>query len=115
MLLSVGDRIQHPSAFGWINLGWPIILIGIVLLIRTPAEPLPLMAAGSFLSPFLMPQHFVLLLPALGYVRGWRRLALWAGSWLLIVPLMFNGWPKYLALGFPLLVWWFTRAPDKVP
>lgn len=113
LLGSVGERVQHPSAFGWISLGWPLIVIGLTLLTRTPADALPLMAAGAFLSPFLMPQHFVFLLPALGRVRGWRRLALWAGAWLLAVPLMFDGWLKYLGLGFPLLVWWFTRKAGE--
>lgn len=114
LMNTVAGRAQHPAAFGWASLGWPILLIGVVLLIWTPADDLLLMAAGSFLSPALMPQHFVLLLPALGRVRGWRRLALWAASWLLAVPLMFNGWPKYLALGFPLIVWWMTRSTDAV-
>ncbi|MBI3244771.1 MAG: hypothetical protein HYZ49_21035 [Chloroflexi bacterium] len=111
VLGSVTDRIQHPSAFGWASLGWPMIAIGLTLLAQTPPDPLALMAAGSFLSPFLMPQHFVLLLPALGRVKGTRRLILWAGTWLLLIPLIFNSGLKWLALGFPALVWWMLRAP----
>jgi len=111
---SLNDRLRHPSAFGWASLGWPMIVVGIVLLVMTPADALPLMAAGSFLSPFLMPQHFVLFLPALGRVRGVRRLLLWAASWLVAVPILFGGWIKVLALGFPLLVWWMLRNPTDI-
>jgi len=111
VLGTVSERIQHPSAFGWASLGWPMILLGILLLFRTPPEPLALMAAGCFFSPFLMPQHFVLFLPALGKVRGGRRLVLWAAAWLLIIPLMFDGWAKCLALVFPLVVWWMLQSP----
>jgi hypothetical protein len=112
---SVSGRIQHPSAFGWSGVGLPMILIGALLLVFTNADPLRLMAAGSFLSPFLMPQHFVLLLPALGRVRGWKRLGLWAGAWLMAMPVMFGEWMniKYLALGFPLLIWWMLRPDSK--
>jgi hypothetical protein len=111
VLGSITDRIQHPSAFGWASLGWPMIVIGLALLGQTSPDPLALMAAGSFLSPFLMPQHFVLLLPALGRVKGARRSILWAGTWLLLSPLIFNNALKWLALGFPALVWWMLRAP----
>lgn len=110
---SVAERIQHPSAFGWASLGWPMILIGGALFIFSPPEPLALMAAGSFLSPFLMPQHFVLMLPALGVARGRKRLALWAAAWLLLIPLMFNGPIKALALGFPLMVWWVIKNQSR--
>lgn len=122
LLDSIGFRIQHPSAFGWASLGWPMIPIGLLLLAFTPADPIMLMAAGSFLSPFLMPQHFILLTPAFGRVQGYWRVALWAASWLLIIPLAFaglwNGYGKALALGYPLLVWFalrrtYTASPAK--
>jgi len=109
VLGSVGDRIQHPSAFGWASLGWPMIPIGLFLLSQSIAEPLILMAAGCFLSPFLMPQHFALFTPAFGKVRGYQRLALWGASWLMLIPVIFTGPIKWLALGYPLVIWWLLR------
>ena len=36
----------HPMAMGWHNLGWPIAVIGIAMLLFTNADPIRLMAAG---------------------------------------------------------------------
>jgi hypothetical protein len=113
LVASLGDRLQHTSAFGWASLGVWMIPIGIVLLVKSPADPVMLIAAGCFLSPFLMPQHFVLLAPAYGRVSGLSRLLLWVVSWLLIIPLavpgVWGGLIKALALFYPLLVWFLLR------
>lgn len=49
---------KHPMAMGWYNLGWPIALIGIGLLINTNADPFRLMAAGSLVVSYTMPYHY---------------------------------------------------------
>jgi hypothetical protein len=110
---SLGQRLQHPSAFGWASLGWWMIPVGLVLLMGSSADPIVLMAAGSFLSPFLMPQHFVLLTPAFGRVSGIKRIVMWLTSLLLIFPMgitgIWGGSGKALALVYPLTVWLILR------
>lgn len=97
---------QNPLMIGWGNLGWPVLLLGAVLLVFSGADPLRLMSAGFLLTPYLMPNHMLLLLPALGRVRGWRRLALWAAVWLSAFGGGASlGWVRYLSLAFPLMCW----------
>ena len=102
-------RYYHPMAMGWQNLGWPVALLGLILLVFTNADPLRLMAAGSFLSPYVMPNHYLVLLPALGRVHGWRRWLLWGWAWVVGLVPGFVGITRYIALGFPLAVWWLLR------
>lgn len=105
------QRITHPIALGWQALGWPSLLIGLALLPFTTADPLRLLALGAFLSPYLMPVHLLLLLPALGRVAWRQRWLLWACCWLTLLPAMFfTGWSKAAALVFPLAVWWLLRG-----
>lgn len=107
---AVTERIGHPIAMGVAELGIPILLIGIAMLPFTRADPLQMMALGCFFVPYLMSVHFILLLPALGRVRGYRRWLLWFSAWLAFLPAMFmNLESKYAAMIFPLMVWWFLR------
>jgi hypothetical protein len=112
---TLGYRVPHPTSMGWSTLHPVIGVMGLVLLLFTTRDPLRLMAAGSFVSPFLMPYHYYILLPALGRTRGYRQLALWlASQWMIVVA----GMPiipiKMVALVFPLLVW-ATLAPTLRP
>jgi len=109
MLHAFDNRYLHPMAMGWINLGWPVAAIGVFLLVHTNADPLRLMAAGSFLAPYVMPNHYLVLLPAIGRVNGWRRWLLWGWAWVVALVPGFTGLTRYLALGFPLAVWWLLR------
>ena len=85
---------------------------GVLLLSITDRDPWRLMAAGSFISPYVMPYHYYLLLPALGRVSGPRRIVLWLAFFL---PLLATGFrtpaSKYLCLLLPLGVWAFL-APS---
>jgi len=111
---TIGGRAAHPMSMGWQVLGWPILLLGLSLLVFSNADPLRLMAVGAFLTPYLMPVHLVMLLPALGRVRGYRTILLWLAAWLTLLPAMFlNDWSKYVAMLFPLAVWWFLR-PERL-
>lgn len=109
MINSFQYRYLHPMAMGWHNLGWPVALLGLVLLLFTNADPLRLMAAGSFLAPYVMPVHYLVLIPALGRVNGWKRWILWGWAWVLWLVPGFSGITRYVALGFPLAVWWLLR------
>lgn len=107
---SVDGRVAHPIAMGWQALGWPVVGVGVLLLRYSHRDPLQLMAVGAFLTPYIMPMHLYLLLPAFGRVRGWRLIVLWLASWLALFPSIFiTEWAKYAAMLFPLAVWWFIR------
>lgn len=107
---NMGNWIGHPSALGWSSMGWPVAVVGLFMLPFVNANPLRLMAVGAFLIPYALPVHFVLMLPAIGRVRGWRQVLLWASVWLLLLPYAYQTlWSKYIAMLFPLLVWWFLR------
>ena len=114
-LINVPDvKMEHPIAMGWRRIGWPFLVIGLVMLAFSNLDPLRLMAAGAFLTPYTLQVHLVVLIPALGRVNGWRRVALWLCSWLLFLPGMFaTDWSKYLAMVFPLTVWWMLRPRQQ--
>lgn len=110
ILMNVEGSLGHPIAMGWINLGWPLLLIGLALLPFTNADPLRLIAVGAFIAPYLMAVHLVLLLPAIGRVTGWQRVALWLCAWLTLLPAMFySDESKLAAMIFPLAVWWLLK------
>ena len=71
--MASGFLIGHEIALGWGALGVPVLLTGIIMLLFTNADPIRLMAVGAFMTPYLMSVHLVLLVPALGRVRGWRQ------------------------------------------
>jgi hypothetical protein len=106
-------RFLHPMAMGWHNLGWPVALMGLILLAFTNADPMRLMAAGSFLAPYVMPNHYLLFLPALGRVSGWQRWVLWGWAWVVGLVPGFTGITRYLALGFPLAVWFLLKEKES--
>lgn len=101
---------QHPAAMGWAAMGWPVFLLGLVLFPFSGPDPLRLMASGVLLTPFFMPYHYVMLLPALGKVRGLRRWILWLLVWTTAAVVAFGGWTKYLALSFPVAVWMLSSS-----
>jgi hypothetical protein len=102
---------QHPAAMGWVNTGWPVLVLGLLLFPFSGSDPLRLMASGALLMPFVMPYHFMMLLPALGRVRSYRRWFLWGLAWTTAAVPAFGGWTKYLALSFPIAVW-ILVSPD---
>jgi hypothetical protein len=113
MLADFGRLTDNPMAIGWYNLGWPVALLGGILLLFSHADPYRMLAAGFLLTPYLMPNHMLLLLPVIGRVSGWRRWLLWVICWIssLAAGIQENAL-RYLALSFPLAVWWFSRQ-DK--
>jgi hypothetical protein len=90
-------------------------LLGLVLLIFTNRDPLRLIAAGIFVSPYLLPYHCIVVLPAMGRVRGWQQFVLWLSSVTLLLAVGIETMEiKIIALSFPLLVWLFL-APSLNP
>jgi hypothetical protein len=95
----------HPAAMGWGTLGWPILLVGLGMLLGAGPNPYRLMAAGCLISPYLMPYHFLLLTPALGAVRGYRQIMIFLSLWLTLLSLGLGGWFRWLGLLCPLSVY----------
>lgn len=105
----------HPILMGWQTTGIIYALLGVLMLLFTNRDPLRLIAAGTFISPYIMPYHYVVLLPALGRVSFRKQLVLWAFSFLFILPIGISTLEtKVIAMLFPLLVWLLT-APDLRP
>ncbi len=112
LTLSQGS-VAHPTSMGWATLGWPILLVGLAMLLTSRGNVWRILAASFLASPYVQPYHFAMLLPALGRVHGWQRLALWLAVWLVGAVPGFLGVSKYLALAFPMLVWFFLRNDSR--
>lgn len=113
--LSLEVRMIHPMAMGWLSTHPLMGVLGAVMLLFTTRDPLRLMAAGAFISPFFMPYHYYMLLPALGRTRGYRQMALWITSlFTIFVAGFYTITFKFLAMTFPILVW-LLLAPTLKP
>lgn len=105
----------HPLLMGWQTTGPLFVLPGLILFLLCDRDPLRLIAAGTFITPYIMPYHFSILLPALGRLRGWRQVLLWFISLLLPVTSGLTSLElKRACFLFPLLVW-LLLAPSLRP
>ena len=110
--LNLGQAIfEHPASFGWAVLGWLILILGLLMLPGSGKSFYGLMAAGCLISPYLMPYHLAVLVPALGQVQGRRKILLWSSSWLLCIGLGLGSSARFLNFIFPLLVFFFSVPP----
>jgi hypothetical protein len=100
----------HEAAFGWVVTGWPVLLVGIVLLAGAGDDPYRLMAAGSLISPYLMPYNLALLVPSIGKAKGYKKFLIWASSCLMLLGVGLGGWAKYLNLIFPVAAYCLTHS-----
>jgi hypothetical protein len=113
LLSTLDQRVGHPSPMGWMIQGIYLLVIGLVLLLFTDRQdPYQYLAAGAFLYPFVMPYHFIALLPALGRLTNLRQLALWLLSWTLLLEVGVGGIWKDIAYLFPLFAWYWLRSPQ---
>jgi hypothetical protein len=110
--LSSGS-IQHPTAMGWSTSGWPILLVGLWMILNSKGDPWRILAGAFLASPYVQPYHMTMLLPAIGRVRGWRRILLWVGAWVVGTVPGFTGITKYLALSFPIMIWVFLGEDTR--
>ncbi len=100
-----GNRWDHPAAIGWRALGWPLIIFGLILILGAGNDPWRLMTAGCFITPDLMPYHLVVLLPALGRVKGRMKVGVWFSAWLVVLGLGLAGNYRFFNLIFPLSIY----------
>lgn len=109
----LGDY-PHVAAMGWYKLGWPIGVLGLALILFTNRkDPLHLMAAGTFLMPYVFPYHLVLIFPVLGRFTSVRQLLLWLSIWVSALPFMFGGAWALAGYVFPLAAWIALRSDTR--
>ena len=104
---------DHSEAFGWETTGWPVLVLGLLLLFGAGEHTYRLMAAGLLISPFLMPYNFTVLLPIIGEARGWRKIIIWAFAWLTVLGVGLPRPAKYLNLVFPVAAYCLTCSPNE--
>jgi hypothetical protein len=106
LIATLAVRGTHLSAAGWPVTGWLPPLAGLVLLLLSQrTDWLQMVAAGSLLYPFSLPYHWIVLLPALGGLRGRELLASWLAAWLMLIPIGLNAY-HWLYFVFPFVIWW---------
>lgn len=107
-------RNTHPASAGWEKTGWLPVLIGIVLLLKSKRTDIyQAMAAGAFVYPFILPYHHIVLLPALGALKGWRLWIAWLTAWLMILPAGLESY-FFVYFIFPFAVWWFRQGKANI-
>jgi hypothetical protein len=107
------SRWNHSASSGWQALGWPLLLLGGLLLLGAGNDPWRLMAAGCFITPDIMPYHLVVLLPAIGHVRGGYKFLVWIGAWLIFIGVGLGGNFRFLNLLFPLSIYFSLQTPQN--
>lgn len=114
--IHVEGDYPHVASMGWFKLGWPIGILGLLLMLFTNRkDPLHLIAAGGFLMPYVFPYHFVFLLPVLGRFRYFQQLLLWISIWIMSLPFMLGPQWALVSYLFPLLAWfliWRASPPE---
>jgi hypothetical protein len=101
-------------AFGWPVFGWPLAVVGVLLLAGAGDNPYRLMAAGTFLTPYLLPYHLAVLAPGIGSARGWRKLVAWLAAWLVAVGTGLGRPYSILCFAFPLAIYFGSYSPREV-
>ena len=113
-LISTLDfRNEHPSAGGWRQTGYLPLVLGIALLLKSKRRDLfQTLAAGAIFYPFILPYHHIVLLPALGRLKGLRLFLAWLAAWLMLVPVITEShfWIYFV---FPLAIWFFRHGDQK--
>jgi hypothetical protein len=104
--------ITHVAAYGWTVLGWPVALVGVILLLGAGNDPFRLMASGSLISPYIMPYHVAVLVPVLGRIPGAKKIVVWSAMWLMLLGVGIGGKAKYLNLVFPLSAYLLNHSFD---
>ena len=106
-------RSTHPASAGWQQTGFLPLALGLILLLFSRREDVfQNIAAGAILYPFILPYHYIVLLPALAELKGSRLVLVWLSAWLMVVPIALEkAFPIYFI--FPLLIWWARRSPGN--
>lgn len=105
LLATLAFRNSHPSSAGWQKTGWLPPVLGALMLIKSKrSDWLQAVAAGSLIYPFVLPYHFLVLLPALGTLSGLALFACWAATWAMAIAAGAGNF-YWLYFLFPSLIW----------
>lgn len=105
--------LTHEAAFGWAVTGWPIALLGLILILGAGQDSYRLMAAGCLICPYLMPYHLAILTPAIGSARGVRKIIIWISTWILALGVGLGGSFRFLNLLFPICAYCCNQTWDE--
>jgi hypothetical protein len=96
--------IDLPTNLSLWHVGWPLGALAVLGALIDP-DPDRAMALGALAAPYLQGASYLVLLPALARLRGWRLAGVWLTTWtsLLVIPLGDRVRP--LAILFPLSLW----------
>ncbi len=83
---------------------WPLALLALLgaLLERDPDRA---MALGALGVPYLQGCSYIVLLPALARLRGWRLALAWLTTWTAVLTLVWGDAARPLAALFPATLW----------
>ena len=113
LLATMEFRNTHPASVGWERTGFLPVILGIFLFLKSKrGDIFQNLAVGAMVYPFIMPYHHLVLLPALGELKGRRLLFAWLAAWLIIVPVGI-GTGYFVYFLFPFLIWWFRRSKKE--
>jgi hypothetical protein len=111
------DTIYNLSAWYW---GGP--LMGLIAVVAAFAVTLKTrdmdqaMALGALATPYIQDHSYLLLLPALVRLSGWRLFGVWLTTWFGIAAILFDDRFRVLELLFPVSLWaalyWQPRIPS---
>lgn len=104
---------KHP-AFGWPRTGWPILILGLVLLAGAGKNPYRLIAAGTMITPYLLPYHLAILAPGIGAAKGYRKILIWVAALLVGLGTGLGGMFNLLNFLYPLAVYFGNYSPQDV-
>jgi hypothetical protein len=111
---SMGNATMgHETDIGWAKMGWPLLILGGLLVAGAGKDPYRLMAAGCFITPYLMPYHMTLIIPAVGKTRGWRQIVVWLSSWFVFLGTGLQGNGQFLSFVFPLTIYLLTGSVES--
>ena len=110
------DTIYNLSAWYW---GGPLIgliVVAAALAVTWKTRDMDqAMALGALATPYIQNHSYLLLLPALTRLSGWRLFFVWLTTWLGVVALILDDRFRVLELVFPLSLWaalhWAGNAP----
>jgi len=68
------------------------------------------MTAGCFITPDLMPYHLIVLIPAIGRVKGRAKAIVWAATWMVFLGLGLGGNFRFLNLLLPLSIYFSLQT-----
>lgn len=102
---------HHEAAVGWQVTGWQTPIVGVLLLAGAGRNPWRLMAAGALIAPYLTPSQLAVLAPSIGAARGWKKVLIWTGGWMLPLGVGLGGTYKYLYFLFPLAIYLSLTSP----